>query len=335
MKKRHLINLIVLILILAFAAYNFYHRPQTLVKSRFLMDTLVEITAVSTDKNLEKTIDKTFDLIDEYDRKFSFYKESSDLWKINHSEADTFVIDKDFYQMLTLGKRLYEKTDSLYDLSIGKLSDLWDFNKTHIPATDSIKIALKQLGFDKIKFTENKLFKPTEIELNLGSLAKGFIVDKAVEFLRENRVREGIVNAGGDLRIFGYEKPQKIGIQHPRKKTNEIIAVLQVKNKAVVTSGDYEQFFILNGKRYHHILDPKTGFPSENCISVTVIAPTTLEADAFSTALFLLKPEEAITLADETPDLETIIYTQENEKIVSYYSKNTDKYLEKNSTEIP
>ena len=154
MKKRHLINLIVLILILAFAAYNFYHRPQTLVKSRFLMDTLVEITAVSSDKDLDRTIDKTFSMIDEYDRKFSFYKENGDLWKINHSAADTFAIDEEFYQMLALGKHLYEMTDSLYDLSIGKLSDLWDFNKTHIPATDSIKIALKQLGFDKIKFTK-------------------------------------------------------------------------------------------------------------------------------------------------------------------------------------
>jgi len=174
-------------------------------------------------------------------------------------------------------------------------------------------------------------------------------VDKAVEFLQKNGIKKGIVNAGGDLRIFGYKKPLEIGIQHPnaggdlrifgykkpleigiqhpRKKRNEIIAILKVKNKAVVTSGDYEQFFIIDGKRYHHILNPKTGFPAKTCVSVTVIASTALQADAFSTALFLLKPKSAIELANKTPNLEAIIYATENGSLVSYKSKNINQYL--------
>lgn len=327
MKKRHFINLIVFVLVLTFAALNYYLRESTITKSRFLMETLVEITATSTNKHQEQIIEKTFDLMENYDAKFSFYRKGGKLWKINHNFADTFFIDNDFYQMLSLGKKLYGDTDSLYDLTIGRLSEIWDFDKNRIPTADSIKTALQNIGFDKIVFSENELFKPKNIEINLGSLAKGFIVDKAVEFLQKNGIKKGIVNAGGDLRIFGYKKPLEIGIQHPRKKRNEIIAILKVKNKAVVTSGDYEQFFIIDGKRYHHILNPKTGFPARTCVSVTVIASTALQADAFSTALFLLKPKSAIELANKTPNLEAIIYATENGSLVSYKSKNINQYL--------
>jgi len=329
MKKRDIINLIILILVISFAAYRFYHRKYNFTKSKFVLDTIVEITVTSQNKDLDKLLDKAFDLIEQYDKKFSYFQEGSKLWNINHFEMDSVQIDKDFYKILQISEDLFFKSDSLYDVTIGSLSDLWDFSMTHIPSLDSIKIAQRSIGFEKIDYSENILSRPLGTKLNFGSLAKGYIIDRIVDFLEDNLVESGIVNAGGDMRIFSYKKPLKIGIQHPRENQNEIIEILKVKNNAIVTSGDYERYFEFDGKRYHHILDPKTGFPSDNAISVTVISPSTVIADAYSTALFLMKPEKAIDMVDRIENIEAIVYYQKKGEIVSIKSTGFDEYLGK------
>ena len=158
MKKRDIINLIILIIVVSFAAYRFYHRKYTLTKSKFALDTIVEITVTSQNKELDNLLDKAFDLIEQYDKKFSYFQEGSELWNINHSEMDSVQIDKDFYEILQISEDLFFKSDSLYDFTIGSLSDLWDFSMTHIPSLDSIEIAQRSIGFEKIDYSENILF---------------------------------------------------------------------------------------------------------------------------------------------------------------------------------
>ncbi len=327
MKKRDIINLLLLIIIISYAAYRFYHRKYTHTKSRFMLDTIIEITVTSKNKELETVLDRAFDLIEKYDQKFSYFKEESELRKINQTDSGSIQIDQDFFEILMISEELFYQSDSLYDVTVGSLSELWDFSQKRIPALDSIEIAQKNLGFEKINYSKNFLTRPTGIKLNFGSLAKGFIIDRVVDFLEDNSVEAGFVNAGGDMRIFGYKKPLKIGIQHPRKNPNEVIEILEVNNKAIVTSGDYERFFEIDGRRYHHILNPKTGFPSENAISVTVISSTAIIADAYSTALFLMEQDKAIALVDQNEDMEVVIYFQKNGGIGSLKSKNFDKYL--------
>jgi len=327
MKRKDIINVILFLLVLAICFYTYKNKKFTFKKSRITMDTIVEITATSKNNNVENIIDSTFQLIDDYDKKFSFYEKGSKLWDINHSTNDSFDIDNDFYEILSISDKLFKESDEMYDVTIGALSKLWNFNKTRIPSIDSIKTAQKNIGFDKIQFTKDRLIKPKNIELNFGSIAKGFIIDKAVEFMKKHHIISGVVNAGGDIRIFGYKKFQKIGIQHPRKK-NEVIEVLKMKNGAIVTSGDYERYFILNGIKYHHILNPKTGFPSKNAISVTVIAPNATIADAYSTALFLMGSKESINIVNRTDSLEEIIFTEENGNIKRFSSSGIAKYLE-------
>ena len=135
------------------------------------------------------------------------------------------------------------------------------------------------------------------------------------------------MNAGGDIRIFGKNKAIKIGIQHPRKAQNEIISILNIQNSAVVTSGDYERFFMQDGKRYHHILNPQTGFPAKNAVSVTVISKNAMLADAYSTALFLMPHREAIELVEQTKDLECIIFYENNSVLQNVQSSGMKKYV--------
>jgi len=327
MKKRDIVNLVILIIVISFAAYRFYHRKYNFAKSRFALDTIVEITFTTSNKDSNPLLDRAFDLIEEYEKKFSFFQKGSKLWNINHSEMDSVQIDKEFFEILKISEDLFYKSGSLYDVTIGSLSELWDFSNTHIPSRDSIEIAQHSIGFEKIRYSENYLFRPSETKLNFGSLAKGYIIDRVVDFLKDNLVESGIINAGGDMRIFGYEKPVRIGIQHPRAEQNEVIEILQAGNQAVVTSGDYERYFEIDGKRYHHILNPETGYPSENAISVTVIAPSAVIADAYSTALFLMKPEKAIEIADQNENMEVIVYYQNEDEIDNLKSKNFSRYL--------
>lgn len=327
MKKRDVINIIILVAVIAFGAISFANRKYTFSDTKFLMDTIVDIKIETKDKEAEFVIDAAFEIINEYEKVLSFYNKESQLWKFNNSITHSIPLDEDLLQIFFLSEQLYRDSDSLYDISIGALSELWDFNKLHIPSEDSIKTALENIGFEKLTLEGVHLTKQKGVKVNLGSLAKGFIIDKVVEYMASEGIESGFVNAGGDMRIFGQKKPLRIGIQHPRNSRNELIGVLNIKNKAVVTSGDYERFFELDGKRYHHILDPKTGYPAEGTVSVTVVAPTALFADAYSTALFLMEPDKAIELIDRTDMLEAVIYYLEGSEIKKLESDGMKYYV--------
>ena len=315
MKRKDIINIVLFIMVFAFAAYRYSTRTYSSERSAFVMDTIVDIKIVTKNKDANEILDYAFKLMEDYENKFSFYKNESQIWKFNNSIIDSLLIDDDLKEILSISKELYQKTNKHYDVTIGALSEIWDFDNEVIPTCKEIEKAIQVTGFEKLKIQNNYLYKTDGIKINLGSLAKGYIIDKVVAYLKQQNVISGFVNAGGDMRIFGREKPFKIGIQHPRSESNEIIYVINVGNKSVVTSGDYERYFMKDSKRYHHIIDPLTGYPSQNTISVTVIAETALIADAYSTALFLLEPKQSLKLVQEIDGLEAIIYYLIEDKI--------------------
>jgi thiamine biosynthesis lipoprotein len=292
-----------------------------------MMDTLVEISFTTRRKNVREIMDNTIDLIAEYEKKLSYYDDKGELWRINHAEQDSVEIDYDFYELFSLAEIFYHQTEGYYDITVGALTDLWDFDRTYPPPADSIAAALENVSFTRISFKPGYLIRPPGIKINLGSIAKGFIIDKAIEYAVSQEVTQGYINAGGDIRLFSDDdKEQLIGIQHPRD-INDLIDILSVANKAIVTSGDYERFFEYQGRRYHHIINPVIGYPVENIYSVTVIAPNTLLADIMSTAIFLLPPDEGIALVKSYPETEAIIYFQEANQIVSLRTEGIRKYI--------
>jgi thiamine biosynthesis lipoprotein len=170
-------------------------------------------------------------------------------------------------------------------------------------------------------YAAGKVFLPSSgMALDLGGIAKGYIVDRGLELLARSGIGHALLNAGGDIGILGPKpdgSPWRIGVKHPRRD-DELIAVISwLKKGAVVTSGDYERFFEEDGERYHHILDPRTGYPARNLLSATVVAPTAIEADALSTALFVMGPQRGLELVESLPGVEAILVTPQLELLIS------------------
>ncbi len=329
MKRKDIINIILFVLVFAFAAYRYSTRTYSSQRSAFVMDTIVDIKIETKHKDTNDILDNAFKLMEDYENRFSFYKTENLIWKFNNSVIDSLFIDDDLAAILSISKELFYITNKHYDITIGALSEIWDFDNEIIPTDKEIKKTMNVTDFEELKIQNNYLHKPDGMKINLGSLAKGYIIDKTVEYLKQQDVISGFVNAGGDMCIFGRKKSFKIGIQHPRSESNEIIDVINVGNKSVVTSGDYERYFLKDDKRYHHILDPLTGYPSQFAISVTVIAETALIADAYSTALFLLEPEHSLRLAQEIDGLEAIIYYIIEDKIQKLETLGIKEYYER------
>ncbi|MCB5250508.1 MAG: FAD:protein FMN transferase [Candidatus Cloacimonadales bacterium] len=327
MKKRYWLNLIVIILLIAFSFYRYKQRIYTVKNSQIMMDTQIDISISSKNKSVNRIVDKSFNIVRIFDDKFSYYNENSDLNKINASTSDSINIDRDFYDIFKIAEDIYQQSNGLYDVSIGNLIELWDFNEGDIPSKEKLDSIIGNDTFELIQFDSKILKKPKNMKINLGSISKGFIIDKAMSFVVKQGVEEAFINAGGDLKVYRKdEKPIKIGIQHPRIP-NKIIATLKVSNKAVVTSGDYERYFEKDGKRYHHIINPKTGFPAQNTISVTVISESATLADALSTALFVMNPIDGIDLIKQYPETEAIIYYQSGDGLISLKSEGMKEYI--------
>jgi thiamine biosynthesis lipoprotein len=335
MKKKDIISLIVLVLILSAAAWKWVTTTYTDKQTAILLDTVVTINATSKDKEVNTTISHAFDLMRSYDKQLSYTNPESEVWKLNNSPEDSLTISPDVYRMLVVGQELFTRSDSLYDLTVGPLSDVWHFigigdstKEMTVPPADSIIAARDKVGFQRITFGPNWIKRPVGMRLNFGSIAKGYIVDRTVEYLQHHGVTSGWVQAGGDIRYFGKMRVQRTGIQHPRGNSGDVIAVLRLHDITVDTSGDYERFFMVGNKRYHHILNPRTGFPSDASVSVTVVAPHALLADALSTAIFVLGPEKGIELAAKYPGVEAIIYTEGDGKLIPHMTPGMGQYLE-------
>jgi len=307
--RKNIFLLLLLVLILIFAYSKFRTEKSSISKSKIALDTFVEIFLDSRQENLDTIIDSAYSIINFLENELSFYKKDNTLGKINSSSKSK--LSKEIYELLKLSDKIYIDSDSLLDVSSGALLELWNIDAKTIPSEDQIIFCQKKIGFYKVSFDSIWVHKPYDLKLNFGALAKGYIINKVLEYFKSIELESGFINAGGDIIVFGRDY-QKIGIRHPRA-LDSIIKVISVKNKAVVTSGDYERFFVEAGKRYHHIVNPKTGYPSDVAVSVTVIDEDIFLADALSTSYFLLGPDRAIQKANEQKIAAIVYYMQETE----------------------
>ena len=173
---------------------------------------------------------------------------------------------------------------------------------------------MTRIGHQYVTLEDGALRKTKDgVMIDLGGIAKGYAVAEGVATLREHGVTEALVDAGGDVYALGTRggAPWKVGIRSPRGE--ELLGYMEVEDMAVMGSGDYERFFIHEGKRYHHIFDPKTGYPAEGLAGLTVISPEPMMADAWATALFVLGPETGFRIAEEMPNLEAVMVTTSGE----------------------
>jgi thiamine biosynthesis lipoprotein len=192
---------------------------------------------------------------------------------------------------------IYRESQGCFDITVAPLSSLWGFHTDsfRIPTPAEIERVLENIGMDKIILQSDGLLLPGGSELDWGGIAKGFGVDLASQALIRIGVEQGFINAGGDLYCWGLNpdgNPWQIGIKHPRE--SGVSAILSISDTGAATTGDYQRFFIQDGIRYHHVFDPKSGYPARGKQSVTVVGPETLFCDALSTALFVSQQPEKI-----------------------------------------
>ena len=281
--------------------------------TQLLMGTYVEV--ISPDRKAASIV---FSEIKRIEDLVSKYKPDSELSKLN--KMGKLNVSPDTHYLIKKSKDFWQVSDGAFDITVGPLMDIWGFTdkKYRLPSSEEIKKTLGLIGSDKIIFNnkDNMIqFKVLGMKIDLGAIAKGYAVDCAVKKLKEMGIKSCLINAGGQVYGLGdkFGKPWNIAIKDPRGK--DFIGYLELKNKSVATSGDYEQYFIKDNLRYTHILNPKTGYPIDSgIISVTVIAPDGLTADALSTAIFVLGEEKGLALAKRFPNVEVKIIEKEDVK---------------------
>ncbi len=263
-------------------------QPRLYTETEFLMGTFVEVT--SSDPRAAEIVFKEFKRLEDI---FSLYNEESELSRLN--AAGNMVVSPELFEVIKKARDIYDLSGGAYDVTVAPLALLWKkaIRDSEFPPDASIKAARALVGFDYVRL-DNKtqtvwIFK-SGAKIDLSSLAKGYAVDSAVAKLKKAGINSAIVNGGGDLYCLGenHKRLWSVGIRDPRSD-KKVIKRIKLKDEAVATSGDYEQFFVFKNKRYSHIINPKTGYPADSGIlSATVIAPDAMTADALATALVVL-----------------------------------------------
>ncbi len=277
------------------------------------------------EKKSEEAIKKAFAEVKRIDDLFTTYNEESPVWKINKNiDTQIVVVDPEIYGLIVLCDSITKISNGCLDIGLDNLTHAWGFytDDQNLPSKETIDLALLISGWKNIKLLgKNKILKKSNVGLNFGAIAKGYAVDKALDVLKKSGIKEALVNAGGEISAIGYD--WIVGIQHPRE-TNSIIKTIKLNDYTVATSGDYEQYFEIDGKRYHHILDPKTGYPSSGLQSVTIIHKENTIADALATAVFVMGKDEGMKLIENLNDTEVMII---DDKGKIFYSSGFKKFL--------
>lgn len=298
---------------------------QYISDNTFLLDTIVNVKIY--DYEDEEIFKEVFEDIKDLEDLLSVHREGSDPYNINQKAGKEWVdISKETLEVLTTSQKIADLSNGYFDVTIGPLVSLWAIKppEGHVPTPSELKDTLALTNYKKLRIdTKNsKAFLEEEnMAINLGAIAKGYIADQVKENLVDKGITSGIINLGGNVVILG-SKPDgsdfKVGIQNPGSERDDYLGTVEISDKAVVSSGTYERYFEYEGKRYHHILNPYTGFPQENSlIGVTVIADDSTYADAMSTTLFLLGLEDGLSLAEGMNKIQAIFVTKDKKVYVS------------------
>ena len=294
-------------------------------ESGFLLGTVVTLRVYGPRQ--AALIREAFRLVESYEAVFSRNLPDSDVSRLNRSAGlRPQAVSPATLEVIEEGLRYGELSDGLFDLTIGPLVDLWAIGgeDPRVPSDPEIQRARELVDYRKVVIDHEAgtVFLPVEgMALDLGAIAKGYVADRVVEFLHSRGVRRGIMNLGGNVHALGTRPggdPFRIGIQNPSEPRGAFIGIAEVSDASVVTSGVYERYFEEAGRRYHHLLNPYSGFPVDNELeAVSIIASRSLEADALSTVVFCLGLEAGRRLVESLDGVEAIFLTAAREVVLT------------------
>ena len=281
---------------------------------RLKMGTRFEIQVVTGDPSAGRAaIEAAYQEIDRVEELLSEWRETSEISEVNRRGGQGAVaVGPELFSVVERAAGISEITDGAFDVTFAACGGAWSVRKQRIPTDAEIDACLVHVGFRRLELdpAASTIHLPTEaMRIGIAGIGKGFGVDRAAEVLEAHGVRDYIVDGGGDIRVAGrnVDRPWVVGIADPRRE-GQLHATLEVGRGAIVTSGDYQRYFVKDGVRYHHILDPTTGRPARRSVAVTVVAATATDADALATGLFVLGPERGIEIVESQPDVEALIF---------------------------
>ncbi len=326
MKNKINIFLIVFLLFAGiFALKTAVKSPRLYRKSEFIMGTYVTIQAEGKRKRVLKAMERAFREVAAVGEKFTVFGQESPVYEFNENSVS--IEDSGIIELVKKSLKISRESGGAFDITIKPLVELWGFyeGEPRLPAREEITETLKIVNYRLLETEGWRLTKKdNRVEIDFGGIAKGYALTKAADSLRDSGVESALIDAGGDIYALGTREgnPWKIGIRNPRGEGT--VGIIKATDKAVVTSGDYENFFISDGKRYHHIINPATGYPPRDMVSVTVMADNAEIADAWATALSVIGRERGLKLLEKQPGIE-VVMIDESGKI--YHTPGAGEFL--------
>jgi len=312
----------ILVLILLFFSFS---KPGSHSETEFLMDTVVSVTAYGP--HAKSSVKLVFERLRELDKKFNAHRVDSEISKINNAPANKAIsVDPEVCNLLKTALKFSEDSDGAFDVTMLPISNLWGFTSETPKRPDEKELAavLLKSGRHHLTLDENtcSITKAIDgLQIDLGAVAKGYAAEEAIRLLKEQGIRHAYLDLGGNIAVMGGKpmnvweslftgkkaRPFRIGLQQPDAPRGTVMETVSLSDGYVVTSGDYERYFEEDGKRYHHILNPKTGYPADTQLkSVTVVSDNGTEADMLSTALFVLGADRMEHLQDRCKAIYTV-----------------------------
>ena len=281
--------------------------------ARPMMGTEVSVYLWSDDPEAgRQALEEVFDEAARIDRLMSTYKDESEISKINREAAQGPVAAGDeLFDLIERSLDISVLTRGAFDITYDSVGQHYDFRERQRPDDETIEAERSLIDFRLVMLDDaagTVFFEREGVRINLGGIAKGYVVERGVDVLRLRGIRHAIVTAGGDSRLLGDRRgrPWMVGIRHPREE-GEVAISLPLADEAISTSGDYERYFDEDGVRYHHIIRPSTGAPAEGVHSATVIGPDAVMTDALSTSVFVMGVDDGLKLLGTLPDYESIV----------------------------
>jgi len=313
-------------------------------KTNLVMDTPVTLKAYGI--NAQKAVEESFKILDKIDNMANVTKSNSDISKINSASGKGYVkVNPEIMKMVETSIKYSKLTDGAFDITLGPIINLWGIgtDKERLPSDAEIKAKLSLVGYSKIRINEkdNSIMLLKEgMALDLGGIAKGFAADEVLKIFKKYNIENGLINLGSSsMYAIGKNESDKqwaIGIKHPRSDNpDNYLGIIKISNEALSTSGDYERYFIKSGKRYHHIIDSKTGYPSESGVmSDTIVIQgkvpdNSMIADILTTTVFVLGPEKGLKFVESLPNVACEVTTSDNKIYTSKGFKTQIENLNK------
>lgn len=319
-----LITVIILIMLIVIFVTRIKENHH-IIKEIYSLGTINQLKVYG--KNSEKAIEEAFNRLNEIDDKMSVFKNDSEVSKINQfAGKKTQAVSEDTYFVIENAVKYCAISEGAFDITVRPLAALWNIGSEEpvIPSSVEIENKLKRVNYKDIILDEDNkavFLKNRNQEIDLGGIAKGYAADEVKNILVKNNIKNALINLGGNIFALGNKvdgTPWIVGIQNPIEERGEFVGTISVVNKSVVTSGNYERYFVKDGKRYHHIINPKTGYPVEGeIISATIISDKSIDGDGLSTGVYIMGLYKAIKLIEETAGVDAIFITKEKEIYVT------------------